>query len=496
MNKRKRWNRRWGFAILITALLLMVVAGLFFYYNFFRQTHGELVGTVPADASFILLINDNDDFVRSSAQMVPYLHQLLSLDALSGFESLLDKLSSHNQIVISSHHYANEEKLFFAVRMKEAAFKSLLNTIRIDQRDYVPFDDYNVYSYGTHYKKYYFIFHHNFFLASENIELLKKAVVQIKNPRNILSNKDFSSVYDELVKKNTQQNWLLIQNKYYFENVKHFFTDEKQSLCEYLKSVSPWCAFVMRLKNKEIFLSGYAPDNSEFFQQFNQQEAVSDIATQVIPYESIYYTAVKIPNPQLFLSNFTAKNQKPAVSSDFFSLILPSVTYSFQLAKDSLNMKYMVLKADTADTIFYAVKYTDSLEQQVEEVYKQYHFFKTKSLNFNVVLSFFYHENAMKYMMKYRDHYVFSDTTTSLRYYCDVMANRNISMHPLYKFSKNNIPTKNNFEICFLNSNDSQNNMLFSSQTRSWIHDLQIFSYSFSAPSRGFVPINVYLKFQ
>ena len=46
--------------------IVLILAAIFFYNNFFRQTSGPLIETVPADAAFIFEINDNEQFMKTS----------------------------------------------------------------------------------------------------------------------------------------------------------------------------------------------------------------------------------------------------------------------------------------------------------------------------------------------------------------------------------------------------------------------------------------------
>ena len=119
-------NKGW---IITTAIvgIVLIFAAIFFYNNFFRQTSGPLIETVPADAAFIFEINDNEQFVKTSASLMPYLTEMFALDGLAGFESFLEKMPKQDGPILVSG-YVSDGKIvpLFSTRMEERYFKSLL----------------------------------------------------------------------------------------------------------------------------------------------------------------------------------------------------------------------------------------------------------------------------------------------------------------------------------------------------------------------------------
>ena len=470
---------------------------LFRDLSFFRQTHGQLVETVPPDASFIFQINDNETFVKTSTQLLPSLNDILSMDAFPGFEFFMDKFPNGNGgVIISCHQNDDVKSLLFSTKITESMFKQLLKTLRIDARNFIPFDNAKIYSFGTHYKKYNFIFHNNFFTVSEDIELLKKSIVQLKHPRNLLSNKSFSSLYDNIILKNNKQNWLILNNKKYFEDLSLFLSEPYRSLGNHWGEISEWSAFLIKFNDKEINLSGYALNLSTFFRKFDNQQAVSGISTQIIPSKTPFYVAIKTPDPDFFAQNFnTLTEQKYQNAVNYFQLLKPVANYSFSLQKDTITYHYLALELDTNKSNIRSIL-PDSLTANDEIKFQQYTIFKSKSGSFNPMLSATHNYTSMKYFTEYQGCYIFSDTTVALQYYLQSIQQNNIGNQPLYKFSKSNLPTLNNYEFCFIAS-ENENIRKYSSEIalRTNIgREIQIFSYSFSAPERGYVPINIYLK--
>lgn len=498
-NKKTHNNRQWLTIIGVVSVMIVIGLGLFFYHNFFRQTHGHLVETIPSDALYILQLNDNENFVKSSTQLLPYLNDILAMDALPGFEFFMDKFPSRQGgVVISCHHNGDQKRLLLSTRVTESMFKELLKILRIDDRNFIPFDNVRIYSYGTHYKKFNFTFHNNFFSISEDVELLKKSIVQLKHPRNLLANKNFSSLYNQVILKNNKQNWLILNNKNYFEDLKHFLDDHYQSLGNHLGEMSEWSAFLIRLYDKEISLSGYTLDQTLFFRKFDRQEPVAGIPTHIIPFSSNFYIAVKTPDPERFIENIRNNCENCNENAmDYYRAIEPTASYYFNIRRDTLMYRFLALETDTGKHSMEDLL-PDSLSQREEIKFQQYTIYKSKPGNFNSLLSILHQRAPMNYFLEYEGYYIFSDTTTSLQHYIQNISKSSLENQPLYKFSKTNIPTSNNFEFCFLLP-EQENRRYYSSASASntpIIKGIQVLSYSFSAPEKGFVPLNVYIKFK
>ena len=156
-------NRKWWLISLSIIGILIIGVGIVLYHNFFRQNNARLIETVPENAAFIFEINDNISFVKSTLVLDEYLDELFAFDAFPGFQSFIDQsqLGNDQSSIISGHSKNDKLVLLFSVRMDERVFKSLLKTLKIDARNYVSFENTQIYSLGTHYKKFNFVFHNN-----------------------------------------------------------------------------------------------------------------------------------------------------------------------------------------------------------------------------------------------------------------------------------------------------------------------------------------------
>lgn len=492
MNTSKH-SRKWPAIIGIIFVILLLALSIFFYHNFFRQSNAQLIETVPSNTAFILQINNNDEFIKSSKHSLPALNELLTTDGLLGIEFVIDKFSTVNNIIISGHQNNDKKALLVSAKVSEADFKKLLEILRIDNRNFLPFDNAKIYSYGTHYKKYHFTFQSNVFSISEDVELLKKSIVQHKHPRNLLSNKEFANLC-KLLEKNDKQNWLIIHHPVYFENYKQLLTEKIQPLCTELATFSNWSAFQIRFYDKEISMSGYIPDNADFFRKFKGQQPVANIQESIIPFNSDFYAAMKFSDPARFVDNFNTP--EGAVDISGFSKINPLESYYFTLKHDSTYLRYLAVKIDTTKSIQDLFQ-PDSITPS-PSIYQQYKIYPSAVKDFNNVLSSLHQKASVRYFVEYDGFYIYSDTTTSLHYYLKNVTQNSFKNQMLYRFSKANLPSENNYEFCFIvPDRDKLPPYLSSEAIESPIgNSIQVFSFSFSAPKNGFVPTNVYIKLQ
>jgi hypothetical protein len=91
----------------VVVLCILVTSGIYSYTKFLKKSTAELLDAVPADATFVLQINDNEGFVKSIAPCMAYLEDFFSLDALPGFEYFIDitrrNMQNDESLVISGH---------------------------------------------------------------------------------------------------------------------------------------------------------------------------------------------------------------------------------------------------------------------------------------------------------------------------------------------------------------------------------------------------------
>jgi hypothetical protein len=471
-NSAKGW-------IITTAIvgIIVVLAAIFFYTNFFRQTSGPLIETVPTDAAFIFEINDNEQFVKTSASLMPYLTDLFALDGLAGYESFLEKMSNREgAILVSGYVIDNKIVPLFSTRMDEHYFKNLLKLLQIDPRNNITFEGYEIYSYGTHYKDFKFVFHNNVFSASEDVELLKKSVVQLKFPKGLANDKTFKQVH-KLVEKNQKQNWLMLNPVKYAEYLNSKTNESFESMLGAWCNLTTWCAYQVRFSDIEIFLSGYINTENEKIQQFGKAVPEGEFPQRVVPITANKLVVIDDANPQ---------HQR----------ISPVHSVFFTLPADTCSYHYCALKLDTTVASF-ASFFADSVDVDSMQKNTPKSVFACEPLSFASQFSYMYGSDIYKYVMPVKDYYVLADTSTTLEYYKRVVKNTNyIETGNAFKFAASNTPSDAVWSFTYFNLDGQLKNAMTPEFARkSTLNDLKIFSISHSVPAQNLVGSNIYLKF-
>ena len=469
--------------------IVLILAAIFFYSNFFRQTNGPLIETVPPDAAFVFEINDNEQFVKTSASLMPYLTELFALDGLAGYESFLEKMPRKDGPILVSG-FVNDEKIMplFSTRMDERYFKSLLKLLQIDPRNNVKFEGYEIYSYGTHYKDFKFVFHNDVFSASEDVDLLKRSIIQLKYPKGLNSDKSFKQLHS-LVDKNVKQNWLILNPAKYVEFLKAKLGDRLDAFADEMAGMTSWAAYQVRFSEVEMFLSGYMDTENIAVQKFVNGAVGSDFPQRIVPITAQVLTIVDNGNYRQLEQAWSGENES-------FHRMAPVQSVFFSLPGDTGSYHYCAVKIDTAATSFASFFAEESNVDSIQKNTPK-SVFACLPVDYASKLSSLFSGDVYRYMMPVKDYYLLADTTTTLEYYKKLMKKTNyIETGNLYKFAASNTPTDAVYTFFFFNQNDNLKKMMDNEAARkSTLNDLHAISFSFAAPSQKIVGSNVYLKF-
>jgi len=255
------------------AAIFLFCGGVSFYYYFFRQVNAQLIETIPSDAAFLFQINDNETFLKTVKNIQPKINPLFGLDAYPGCQFFVDQLpGKYNQVIFSGHTNEETFSILFACKINERAFKQLLTTLQIDEKNCIKFDKCKIYTFGTHLKRFVFTYHKGIFLASENITLLRKAITQLKTPRNLTALKSFESLFS-IMEKNKKQNWLILNHRRYFSNFESFFNDETNIVLDQFASNVSWAAYQVRFSKLNMSFSGYL-SISDSYQEYSDDPKI------------------------------------------------------------------------------------------------------------------------------------------------------------------------------------------------------------------------------
>ncbi|MBR4535888.1 MAG: hypothetical protein IKO62_04445 [Bacteroidales bacterium] len=476
--------------------IVLILAAIFFYNNFFRQTNGPLIETVPPDVAFIFEINDNEQFVKTSASLMPYLTELFALDGLAGYESFLEKMNNREgAILVSGYVIDNKIVPLFSTRMDEHYFKNLLKLLQIDPRNNITFEGYEIYTYGTHYKDFKFVFHNNVFSASEDVELLKKSIVQLKFPKGLAHDKSFKQLY-KLVEKNQKQNWLLVNPKNYAEYLKGKMSESYGSIVDEWTDLTSWCAYQVRFSDVEIFLSGYIDTENPAMRQFESAMPDGEFPQRVVPITANNLVVVDDAKPLSLVKYWDVEGMADPYQQNCYQRIAPVQSVYFTLPADTCSYHYCALKIDTTKASF-ASFFADSLNVDSIQNNTPKSVFSCVLVDFASVFSSLYLGDAYKCMMQVKDYYVLADTSTTLEYYKKtVKSNNYIETGNAFKFASSNTPSDAVWSFTFFNQDGQLKKLMNADVARkSTLNDLKIFSFSHAVPVQNLVGSNIYLKF-
>lgn len=466
VKKKSSGNSKW-LAILSVVAILLVSGGLFTYYNFFRQDNANLIETVPDDALFIFQINDNEQFAKSTSQLSSTLDELFSMGSFAGFQSLLNKAAFRNsdrqklQVIVSGHPVKDKLTALYSCAMKSHIFNKLLKTLKIDSRNCTIYNQNEIYSFGTHYRKFYFSWHHNVFSVSESVDLLKKSLDQHQNVNNLLSDKNFKGIY-ELVKKNERQNWFLTHYSEFLALFKEKITENHQDLFS-LENNQNWAAYQVRFTENEFKWAGYVQQSDLQYTNGNS----ADFPSEIFPESTDYYVSHQTPAPY----------------------------YLFSLTKDTVTYQYCAVPADTLQ-LPYSKLLPEGHTLDSCEKFKNVPIYQSALHNAEITSNVSI--VATNYFIEKEGYLIFSDTVAALQRYINFTNTAaTITDNPAYRATKNNMPQQNTQQISYF-FNSPVSRFLFFSETGLKLHTAQnisAFSFAITPSAEGLATSNLYIKF-
>ena len=494
MTNYARESRPWLIWLTIIAVILAGV-GIFFYYNFFRQSKSELIEAIPTDATFIFALNDNDGFVTSSTKVAPYLNELFVMDALPAYETMRGKLpAGEYDLTVSGHATDNGVSVLFNMHADKAAFKRLLRALSIDPNNYTAFENSRIYTYGTNFKSMKFVYFNHIISISPDIELLKRAIVQHNHPKNLLSDKQFKEMYN-LTEKNRKQNWLIINPKNYTPYLSSFLNEDlSKKLSECLKE-SGWTALQLRFSGNEMHLSGYTlVENSEregIELQLKKTSSGMEIA-DLYPASADCYTHLEIRNARDF--NLKRLFDDPQTVKE----LAPSEIGYFTLHGDSTQHRYTILRPSSEKSAM-EIFYKDAAKADSARAAHPDGYFQTpqppklplKTLAPDSATWFVEKNNAL----------VFSDSKEALTLYQNSLKSAGpLTQNRLYPFVNEAVASSSILNFVIFNEENNTywpNQLSEKGKASRFGKDLRIFSLSRDAVEKGqhLVPVNLYLLF-
>lgn len=460
-------HRGWAIWLSILALLLIGV-GIFFYYSFFRQSRSELIEAVPTDAQYVFEINDNTAFQKGVASMAPYFTEAFALDVLPAYEDIYKQMAGTYDLTISGHPSANGLRVLFNTHIEKAVFKKLLRALSIDPANFTSFEHYKIYTYGTHFKSLKFAYFNHILTVSDDIDLLKKALIQHTHPKNLLSDKSFKDLYN-LTSKNLKQNWVLLQDPGYSQHLATFLTEEAYARMHKAIPMSDWSAFQIRIGHNEVILSGYAAATDQLKEAARQNaKRTFDTPSEMLPFVTEWYY------------------QK---AGDNYA------TCTFSIAGDSSkHHEFLIVMQDTihkALVPFGNEEHADAFRNQHPSG-----IYPVTDSTFTTFPELSPAHYAL--FVERADALLFAPTQEALTLYYKMLSNKGkISSNRYYRFSQNNAASSNILDFTFYNTGTSAKSFFSKAGQQSFIgRDLAIFSANCTDVTDEYASVNIYILMQ
>lgn len=486
--------RRNGLIIGTFTVIICIGIGLYFYNSFFRQSNAQLIETVPTDASFIFEINDNRTFVNDVSPFFPYLNELLNLNSFAGFEFFMDQLDgSKSPFIISGHRSGDQYSILYSFRVAEYQFEDLIEKLEIDPRNFTTFNESKIFVYGTHFKKFRFTYHDGVFSITEDLDLLKKSIVQLESTKNLLEIDHFNKLY-KIVSKNKKQNWLIVNNTTFYSGLNNYLNPDFQGIIANSTQNPAWSAYQIRFNESEISMMGYSNVDEEMITKLKLQPSKRNSFGAILPFNTHFYSTFNTPNPGDFLNSF--KNNKTySISLENYKKLLPTTSTYFSLDQDSLTYYYVAFKCDTNKTPLLSIQHPDSIV--TNQKINPYPIYASNLTEVYPHMNKQYKSEKLTFFIFYNGYYIFASTKEALQYYLKVIPNNNIESSPYYRFAKSNLPSESTYEffISYSTSKKWDKYLTEKSLSLTTAKDLKLITFSYAQPKDQLVGVNIFIKF-
>lgn len=483
----KRSRRKVWIVAGIAIVVAVVAIAIFSFTHLLKKNTAEPLATLPADAVYVLQINDNEVFMKSSVKCLPYLNEILSFNAIEGFEYFTSLISANlpqtGQIVISGHlNRSNQLKLMLSTRASEGAFNQLLQDLKINPKDCSTHRSVQIYKIATHHNTFYLCFHNGIFSAAESVNLLESSI-DVTATANALSNQQELKKLLGAISKNSKQNWLIINHERFVKVGLPKIAPDYQTRFEHYKDLADWSAYQVTFTDFEMNLSGYSliKPNS-FFQQFHGSME----------------SPMSIPD-SLVCSNITrveSYNAPFTVGADSVMLQFSDI-HHFVVNLKGRDLHFIALHSDGSDNLTEAFLPSNFTSDSIIH-YKKIAIYKSGVGDF-VPQCLRDSSIGCNYFVENKGNLIFADSVSTLKMYLDKMAGgSNLASNQTYVFAKKHLPSQSIFELYYQNLNQDARKFFSASFLKSGgrLSMMRVFSVNASESVDGMVPNNIYVRFQ
>jgi len=346
--RKPRKSHKKGWMVFILILITAAVGlGIYFYVNHLRKSTAEPMEMVPADAVFVVHVNDYESFVKAEGILRNYISDAVPLGALNGMEYFLQQFTEQppgtSTLACSAHDVDGHLALLLSLRITQKDFDNLLKALEINNNNFHSYKGTHVYEVGTHHRTFSFCYHDGAFTVSENEKLLYASLDCLAQRKSIVEEKGFKALY-EMMDKNPKQNWLVVNHAAFVASQKANVAPEFEEALTSLGRLADWSAYQMTVTAGEISLSGYSvmKDGSLFKQLESQQPSAQSVPADVVPSTAIDYACFRLSDA----GKFSTGNSLPEEAVKAFSLLQSNEIHCFTLS-DALDCHFFAVKCAT-----------------------------------------------------------------------------------------------------------------------------------------------------
>lgn len=430
--------------------VLLISVGIFFFYTFLRQGYSELIDVVPNDAVFLVEVNEHGDFEKSAKQMQPIFNEILVMDAYPAFEDIYHSLTRGNYPATLSAHPGKESiHLLYNLQIDKLTFRKLLKKLNIDPNNNIIFEKHRIYTYGTSYKSLKFVYFNHVLSVSDDLEIIKKALVQHRHPKNLLSEKEFKKLYT-LSQKNQKQSWIIFNNKEYLSYLGKYFDKDGLNSLRKIESLSKWSAFQLRTTESELFMSGYLPTD-----KITATTPKYELPENIMPQHVVRY----------------AKSEGDGYAATYMLAHADGEEYPFLiLSEDTLRRVINRLSPEDFET--FKTRYPDGIYPVDSIINRSTELFNPTLVSIK--------QPAWAYCIIRDGHYILAAEKQDLQTLSKGFSNNSsIRNNKYYKFAKSCLPSKNMEEYTIFNDEKNlwiKGMLSASGQETHFGHELRAFS--------------------
>lgn len=494
--KTRKSHKTLWIIISLLALFAVVGASVAWYTGFLKKNTADALSAVPKDAVYVLQLNDNENFTYTSSKCMPTLSDLISLNAMEGFQFFYDQIvgksKAKSTMVVSGHFNKEKTQLLMSVNADANDFARILKTLKINQKNHSTYKKIKIYEVATHHANYFICQHNGIFSAAENIKILQNSINCLGNSSNLISQADFTVIQD-VVNKNPKQNWFIVEHRRLAESLQGKVAENYREQFARIGELADWSAYLMTFSDYEMQLTGYSTlKKGSFYEKYDGISVENgSVPAAILPCNLSYYESFQLGDNAALLS----KNQVADSVSNLYRALNAKELLHFAFNVGGEEVRCTALPCDTAAEALTTL--LDSVEMAPAITYKRHAIYACPISNLTDV------ENRAKapqsnYFIENQGYYVFADSASILKSYIDLVSGSNtLAVNQQFVFAQSHLPSSFCYEMFFQNHDHILSRYLSPAfkKKKTPVKSIKVFAFNALSSIDGLVPNNIYLKF-